>query len=130
MKTTKNVLIVNDGVSDLVQISRRIAAELSGMHVVVMEGADLSATDLLPADLYFFGCSEANPRGFSELQRVLKGINLAGRACALFTIASKEAIGYLQDLVRDAELQVYPDPFLASKKRSEKEWVETILQRS
>lgn len=119
-----------DGIAALGTVARRIEAALSGAHVVVMDAADLSAADLLPADAYFFGCDAGRPSSFAELERVLRGINLAGRACGLFSLASPAAIEYLRGIIRDAELQANPEPLFADAGTDVRAWVQSTLRRS
>ena len=95
-----------------------------------MDAADFAATDLLPADAFFFGCEKPKPSSFVEFERVMKSINLAGKPCGLFSLASKDAIEYLRGVVRDAELRVNPEPLLADAVPDERAWVETTLRRS
>jgi hypothetical protein len=80
----------------------------------VKNARDLTPVDILPADSFFFGCETPHPVSFAELERVLKAINLAGKTCGLFSLASDEAIGYLRGIVRDADLLPHPSGFLVS----------------
>ncbi len=134
VKDAKNVLILVDGAPATRKVADRIAAGLKGLRVVLMEAADFAATDLLPADACFIGCEKPKPAGFSELERVLRGINLAGRPCGLFSPASEAAVVYLKTVIADAELQVNPDSFLADQEKTSsrelKSWVEKTLGRS
>jgi len=134
VKDAKNVLILVDGAQTTRKVADRIAAGLKGLRVVMMEAADFAATDLLPADVCFIGCETPKPANFAELERILRGINLAGRPCGLFSPASKPAVAYLQTIVNDAELRVNPDVFLADQEKASgtdlKAWIEHTLRRS
>jgi hypothetical protein len=105
---------------------------LKGLRVSSIDAAQFSATDLLPADAYFFGCQKPNPADFKELERVLGGINLAGRPCGLFSPGSAPALEYLRRIVKDAELQLNPQPWLsdADDAKALKAWVESTLKRN
>lgn len=98
------------------------------IRVVVRNASEFTPVDILPADGYFFGCENARPSSFAELERVLKGINLAGRPCGLFSLASTEAIEYLRSIVRDADLRLHPTPFLLSKKGDIGLWAAETLR--
>ena len=130
VKAAKNILIVHDGHEALGVVARRIESMLKGMHVVVMDAADFAATDLLPADAYFFGYTGLRPASYIELERVLRGINLAGRLCGLFSLASPDAIEYLRGIIRDAELQANPLPFFADAGGDMTAWIQSTLRRS
>lgn len=127
MKSNKRVLVVYDGAKALAAAAEALAAGLGGADCVVKQARDFSPTDVLPADVYFFGCEGPHPSSFAELERVLKGINLAGRTCGFFTLASDEAIGYLRSIVRDADLLPHPVPFFASGKADIGAWAAETL---
>ncbi len=97
---------------------------------VIRKAADFAPVDVLPADAYFIGCESPSPASFSEVERVLKGINLAGRPCGLFSLASMAAIEYLRAVVRDADLRLHPKGFLLEGASDIGPWAaETLRQR-
>lgn len=128
VKSNKRVLVVYDGTKSLSVAVAALLDGLKGTHCVVKSAQDLVPTDILPADTFFFGCEAPHPSSFSELERVLKGINLAGRTCGFFTLASDEAIGYLRSIVRDADLLPHPAPFYASGKADIGAWAAETLR--
>lgn len=136
MKTIKNVLILVDESDVIKDVGRRLAVHLEAVHVAIVDAADFAATDLLPADAYFFGCQQPHSARFSEVERVLKGINLAGRPCGLFTLSAKSAIEYLRSITRDTELAVFHEPLLyealkpVDRATQVKAWVHSVLGRS
>lgn len=133
MKPIKNVLILVDDSDIIKDVGRQLAVHLAPAHVAIVDAVDFAATDMLPADAYFFGCKEPHPARFSEVERVLKGINLAGRPCGLFTLSSKSAIEYLRSITLDAELAVFSEPLLYEVLPPEdraarvKSWVQSVL---
>lgn len=129
VKHLATVLIVIDGSDKIRRVATSLAERFKGKKVVLMEGADFAATDLLPADTILIGCEHPHPSSFAELERVLKGINLAGRPCGLFSLASNEAIGYLRDIVRDADLRIVPEPYFADHSDDVGSWTAEILGR-
>lgn len=140
MKAQKRVLIIIEESSSLKKIAQRIATRLAPFRVDVVEGSQFVATDLLPADAYFLGCDSPQPISFAELERVLQGINLAGRTCGLFTSSAMSeratsAIEYLRSIIRDTDLRVNPDPFFGQTNSNgpmvdERLWIEKTLRRS
>lgn len=128
MNSIKQVLIITDDSPSLTKAVNAILKNLGDVRAVVKKAADFSPVDILPADAYFFGCEKAGPASFSELERVLRGINLAGRPCGLFTLASNEAIEYLRSIVRDADLRLHPTPFLVSGSADIGRWAAETLR--
>ncbi|MDR1908962.1 MAG: hypothetical protein LBQ35_03510 [Spirochaetaceae bacterium] len=109
MKTEKRALIVSDGTGPAAALAENIVAALAGLyHTRLVRAAEFSATDLLPAEVCFFGCTAPNPPSFAHFAEVLGHINLAGRRCGLFAPGSGETAGYLEALVRDSEIVVHP----------------------
>ena len=129
VKNTLTVLIIVDGSDRIRAAGASIARALTDRKVVVMDAADFAATDLLPVHACFIGCEKPHPSGFGELERVLKGVNLAGRPCGLFSLASPQAIEYLRAIVRDADFRLNPAPFLAEKSGDAGAWVADTLGR-
>lgn len=126
----KHILIVTDTDPAIKELSALIVKELHKYKVVVLEGSDFAATDILPADACFFGSAKAHCSTFDELARVLKGINLAGRPCGLFSTEAGAAIEWLHDLSRDSELAVHRDALTGTSSSNVVSWVADVLKRS
>jgi hypothetical protein len=128
VETKKSVLIVTDGAESTVRIAGEIAsvftAPSAGSKVKVVTAGDFTATDLLPADLCFFGAETPAPASFAGLEQLLLHINLAGRPGGLFA-GSNKAAAYLRRIVHDCELRV-GKPFVAGKSGSVKAWIKTV----
>ena len=107
----KNALIVTDGAESSLKTAEIIAETLKQWKIISLDAKDFSGTELLPADLCFFGAENPNPPSFSYLYKMLAHINLAGRICGIFS-TSQETAEYLKNMVHDSELTLYPDPFL------------------
>jgi hypothetical protein len=124
----KYVLIITDGAESTNKIAGYIARGLGDAHVVTLAASEFSGTDILPADIYFFGCEKPRPPSFSYLSDILGHINLAGRPCGLFSPKSREAVKYLAGMVRDSELALYASPLLAGGgPESIKSWVAEVI---
>jgi hypothetical protein len=129
MEKRKRVLIVTDGAESTAKVAEEIAVVFSAASaestVKVVAAADFAATDLLPADICFFGAEQPAPASFAGLEQLLLHINLAGRPGGLFAGSSKAA-AYLRRIVRDCELRVSAAPFVAGKSGSVKAWLKTV----
>jgi hypothetical protein len=121
----KNVLIVTDNMESTQNMARKIEEALPDCRVVNIQASDFSGSDILPADVCFFGCEMPHPSSFKYLENVLRHINLAGRSCGLFSSGPGEAVDYLSGIVRDSELCV--KPFLLSGRGEIKHWVEDLI---
>jgi acid phosphatase class B len=121
----KTALIITDDSESTRKTAESIASLLTTWKVVSITAGDFDGTQLLPADIYFFGAEKSNPPSFSYLHKMLQHINLAGRLCGIFS-ASQEAAGYLRNMVRDSELALHPDPFLGEG--DIKTWTEKIVK--
>jgi hypothetical protein len=130
VKQHTNVLVLCDGSDEMSVAAKEIAAALKSSKVVVMNAEEFSATDILPADICFLGCLQAKPDSYSEVERVLKGVNLANRYCGLFTRESEDAVNYLQSIVKDSELRLVAAPFFTNAGKSIGAWASDISSRS
>jgi adenine phosphoribosyltransferase len=129
VETKKNVLIVTDGTAATKKMADGITNAMKGAYVVSVIAPDLAGTDILPAEIYFFGCEEPNPASFSYLSEVLAHINLAGRVCGVFSPKSEEAIGYLSAIVHDSEVTLYPKPLFAKDIDTVKQWTDQVISK-
>lgn len=129
MKAIKDVLIIIDGSPQCGDTAALISKSLSGVRCLVRIAAEFNPVDLLPADAYFFGCETDRPASFKEVERVLKGINLAGKPCGLFSVSSKKAIDYLRSIVADSELRLHPVPFFSVGQEKIGTWAAAALNQ-
>jgi hypothetical protein len=126
-ESKKKVLILTDGGESVRRMGERIAGELPGEQVALVDAGDLSGTDILPVEVFFLGCEAPHPPSFAYLEQVLLHINLAGRACGLFSPRSEEALRYLAGLIVDAELILKAEPFLEARTEDLARWVQVII---
>ena len=127
MKKNVTVLIVMDEAESVQKIALEIESFLDGNKVLRRSAAGLSPTDLLTADVCFFGCEKPKPPSFAELEHLLLHINLARRSCGLFTSGQKNAADYLKKMVGDSELDVSLGPYVAGQSQDLKKWTMTVL---
>jgi adenine phosphoribosyltransferase len=130
VETKKNVLIVTDGKESCRKMAESIAKSLKSARVVSTIAPDLMGTDILPAEVYFFGCEEPNPDSFAYLETVLKHINLVGRPCGVFSPADESAVDYLANMVHDSEVALYHKPLYAKNiDNNVKQWTDHVMTK-
>jgi hypothetical protein len=128
VSSIKRILVVHDGTADLEKVAEELKKQCADASVIVRSGVDFTATDLLPADAFFFGCASPKPASFAELERVLKGINLAGKPCGLFALEGEKSILYLRSIVKDADLAVNFATHVSSSVKNLGSWVSETLK--
>lgn len=124
MKTKRQVLVVTEGTPSLRKLRHSLCTNLSDVldgeaDIVEKDFSDFVAVDLLRADAYFFGARQTGTLEFAEFARVIRGINLAGRPCGLFSDDSRVGVDGLSALVADAEPRINPAFFIASEAGSD-----------
>jgi hypothetical protein len=123
----KNALIVTDGTETIGKMAEAISAALKDFSVITLAAKDFAGTNILPADICFFGSETPNPSSFTYLNTLLKHINLAGRPCGIFS-NSVAAEDYLRGLVHDSELALYPVALMDGK-GDVKKWTKSIVDQ-
>ena len=127
MNGKKNVLIVTDGVEKVNKIAEDIAATLKGNKVLIKDVSAFVGTDLLGADVLFFGCEEPPSSNFGYFEEILQHINLAGRTLGVFSLNSIKAVQYLARMAKDSEAALNPKPFFATKPIDLGKWTAMVL---
>jgi hypothetical protein len=83
---TKILLVCEDGQPSLDAAAGTIQSAIKGSHEVKLRlASEVSIQEVLAADCYLFGVGKADSQAWTELRRLFKGINLAGRQAAFFT---------------------------------------------
>jgi len=93
----------------------RAAFDEAGLKVRARKASEASIVDIAAAELVVFATgkepSAEVPPDYAELLRVFKGVTLAGRTAALFSVGSESATARLREALKDAEIhQVEEDP--------------------
>jgi hypothetical protein len=127
VKTTKNILIVIEDTRETAEMAAGIADALTGERVSVRNVSDFAGNDILPADAFFLGCEKPGPASFTYITDLFKHINLANRPCGVFSPGTKEAAGYLANLVQDSEAALKSEPFYADSGTGIKEWAKSVI---
>jgi hypothetical protein len=120
----KNALIVIDGAESTRKMAVAIAEVLENFIIVSVTANEFSGTHILSADICFFGSETSNPPSFTCLDAILHHINLAGRPCGVFS-SSASGAEYLQNMVHDSELVLYPVVLLEGK-GDIKKWTKSV----
>ena len=91
----------------------RAAFDPAAFSVSVKPAAETAMPDLAGADLVVFGLQKAQggdaPVDYAELLRSLKGVNLGGRAAAIFSLGADKASAKLRKALRDTDITLVED---------------------
>ncbi|MDR2481878.1 MAG: hypothetical protein LBD07_06305 [Spirochaetaceae bacterium] len=128
MSNLESILILTDEELSSREAALAIVAGIfGGWKVNIVNGNGFSGTDILAADICFFGCVNPHPEGFSHFEKVIRHINLTLRRCGIFSCKSQAAVDYLSVLVKDCGIKI-ETPTLVSTSASEiKIWANTII---
>ena len=132
---SRKIAIITDGTAPMQELAGNIAAIIGesshGYSVALFQAENFSGDDLLPAYVFFLGCTEAKPPSFHYIEDLFRHINLAGRACGIFSSNAK-ALKYLASLVRDSETAV-GKPFMVKGGAADGEklqnWIQSIFKK-
>ena len=130
MAAAKNVLIITDDSKETAEMASGIVAALEGNNVSVKAVSKFKGNDILPAEVFFLGCEEANPEPFSYLKDLFKHINLAGRPCGVFSPGSQKAAEFLASMIHDSEAALNPKLLLGSMKNEINNWSQDVISKS
>jgi hypothetical protein len=126
---TKILLVCEDGQSTLDTAAGTIQSAINGSHEVKLRSASkVSIQEVLAADSYLFGVGKADSAAWTELRRLFKGINLAGRKAAFFAGDIRES-ATLREAFKDAGLYVNGPDLLVKKGVDVAAWVRGALTR-
>ncbi|MCL2191162.1 MAG: hypothetical protein FWB79_04160 [Treponema sp.] len=132
MEESRKILIVTDDEEATHDLAAGIASVplFEGCSVSVLKSDGFYGTDILPAHAFFLGCGSPSPLSFTYIEILLGRINLAGRACGIFS-SNPKALRYLSGVVRDSGAFV-GKPLLAKNGVVDGpklgEWVKTVLK--
>jgi hypothetical protein len=131
---SRKIAIITDGTAPIQELAGNIAAiigESHGYSAALFQADGFSGDDLLPAYVFFLGCTEAHPPSFHYIEELFKHINLAGRPCGIFS-SSARALKYLSSLVRDSE-PAMGKPFRvkggAANYKKLQNWIQSIFKK-
>lgn len=114
MEHAPKLLIVYESSNPgLKEIAKRIekACERLKFRIVCKCADDVIIPEVLASQAYFFGAQNSPSEDYRELERLFKGINLAGRRAGFFTLDSVKAVDYLRAITKDTDLTANPNPW-------------------
>ncbi len=108
-KTSRKTLIVyEDGAADLEGAARSMfrEAEKAGMPVRMSSASAVKTAEVLLADFFVFGAKDSDVGAYSELKRMFRGLNLAGRKAAFFHAKGSRGVDALKSSLKDTEISL------------------------
>jgi hypothetical protein len=112
------------------------ALEQMKVALTIKTAADATIADVTAADIVVFGAqkiaSTETPAEYNDLLRIFKGITLAGRTAAFFSMGPEKATTRLRKALKDTEVsQVEEDPLFVDGKpgasSSVTEWAQRLV---
>ena len=134
----KVIIIYSPENTEIKDSSNRLAERFDKdlYSVTVKNASGTEIPEIAASDIILFGSmdseKEIQTKDYKELARALRGISLAGRKAALFSISSEETIDYLRDMIKDTELAVPVKGLLFSKngkpvkEKNIEKWIDKI----
>ena len=127
---TKVLVIVEDGREILESMAKEAKTYLDDNAAVkVRTATEVAIADILAADAYAFGVDNAGALAWTELRRILQGINLAGRK-ALFFSGKSGGADALKKAFEPAELSVIHPVQIAAKDDGKGSWASVLIAKS
>jgi len=101
----KLLVVFEDGKKPLEAIADNIKTAIGDKaQVKIRSTSEMAIAELLASDAYAFGVEDSASPSWTELKRLLKGMNLAGRKAGYFSLAEGQAEG-LKKAFKDADLK-------------------------
>lgn len=99
----------------------RAAFDDGRFKAIAKKAAESSIADIVAADLIVIGLQKAGaaevPTEYFELMRIFKGITLAGRAAAVFSVGAEKASQKMRKSLKDTEISLFEeDPVFVDQK--------------
>ncbi|MDX9899445.1 MAG: hypothetical protein RBT62_11015 [Spirochaetia bacterium] len=124
---TKVLVVYEDGRDTLEAMAKRMKISLVDKASIKARCAsEVAVAEILAADAYVFGVSDAGATSWSEMKRLLAGMNLAGRKAAFFTDKAGAAEG-LRTAFVPAELTVSLKDLIGDKADHAGDWVQALI---
>jgi len=124
---TKILVIFEDGRESLDVIAKRIRTSLVDKAAVKTRSAsEVAVAEILAADAYAFGVGDSSAPAWTEIKRLLTGMNLAGRKAGFFVEKKGGAEG-LKSAFAPAELSVAEHDLLAGPADGAAAWVQALI---
>lgn len=125
----KVLVVYEDGHDGLEAVAREIKAALGRKAAVKLRAAsEVSVPELLASSSYAFGVANPGAHAWTEIKRVLAGINLAGRRAAFF-VPTRGSAERLKAAFAPAELSLDDTDFQIAGSVQVKAWAGTLVAR-
>ena len=135
MEYKQQIIIIIDDAEYSQNMAKTIAGIIEtfpekGYDVSIAAAEKFSATDLLPAKIFFVGCETPKPASFSYIDELMEHINFAGRSCGVFSSDDK-AIEYLAAMISNTGASVAVMPAKEEKTEAKlKAWIQSVIERN
>jgi len=124
---TKVLVVFEDGRKPLEAIAKHIKSALVDKAAVkTRQASEVAVAEILAADAYAFGVSDASSASWTEIKRLLTGMNLAGRKAGFFTETKGGADG-LKTSFAPAELAITDRDLIADQADGTGAWVQALI---
>jgi len=124
---TRLLVIFEDGQEDLEAIAKKIKTSLGTKAMVKTRSAsEVAIAEILAADAYAFGVNDGDAHAWTEVKRLLNGMNLAGRKAGFFS-ARKDGTERLKAAFSPAELIVRSDDLAADRADGSGPWIQALI---
>jgi flavorubredoxin len=124
---TKVLVIFEDGSETLETIARHLKTSLADTAVVKTRSAsEVAVSEILAADAYVFGVAASSAPAWTEIKRLLTGMNLAGRKAGFFVTTQGAADG-LKSSFAPAELAITAKDLPADPTDGTSAWVKALI---
>lgn len=98
------MVVFEEGKQPLETVANNIKTAIGDKAIVkVRSTSEMAIAELLASDAYAFGVDDASSPSWTELKRLLKGMNLAGRKAGFFSSGEGQTEG-LKKAFKPAEL--------------------------
>jgi len=113
----------------------RAALDAGKFTAIAKKAAESSIVDVVAADLIVIGLQKSGaaevPTEYFELMRIFKGITLAGRAAAVFSVGAEKASQKIRKSLKDTEISLFEDDPIFVDQKSDKvpeagEWARKV----
>ena len=124
---TRLLVIFEDEKASLEAIAKSIKTQVGSKALVKTRPAsEVAVAEILAADVYAFGVENSSSHAWTEVKRLLVGMNLAGRKAGFFT-SGAGAGDKLKAALLPAELVVAEEDLVAERADGTGPWIKALI---
>lgn len=124
---TRLLVVFEDEKEGLEAIAKNIKTQVGSKALVKTRPAsEVAVAEILAADVYAFGVENPSSHAWTEVKRLLSGMNLAGRKAGFFTSGSG-ASDKLKAAFSSTELIVAQEDLVADKADGTGPWIKALI---